>query len=120
MSSHLLVHVVLEWGHNLSPSWVVLWQLRNAEDLAQLDDVSDLNLLEFEVGVEDSVVELTEEAHRVSSRHVLLRHAVDVHVLVDLRAVVLPLRIRDLLEVVVVLRPVELVLELLVVLAVVE
>ena len=38
----------------------------DGEDLAQLDDVGDFELFQLEVRVEDTVVELAEEAEGVS------------------------------------------------------
>ena len=62
----LLVHAidnVLEGWNDLFPSWVVLWEGVDGEDFCQLDDVHDLEFLKLEIGVESTVVELTEESH---------------------------------------------------------
>lgn len=98
-SNFLVLDVVLEWWHILLPDRVVLWEGTNSEDLTQLHDVCDLELLKLEVGVEYTVVELTEEAHRVSSGQVLLLAVIDGDVFHDLWAVLAGLWLGDLAEV---------------------
>ena len=61
-----LVHIELEWWDTLSPSWMILWESINTENLSELSDVHDLKLLKLKVSIEHSVVELTHESHRVS------------------------------------------------------
>jgi len=66
---------------------VVSWESINGEDLGDLCDVGDLQFLQFEVGIEASVVELTHHTERISSRQVLLLHVIDGNFLVNVWAV---------------------------------
>jgi len=54
---------VLERWDNLFPSWMILWECVDREDLSELNDVHDLEFLELKVAIECSVVELTHEGH---------------------------------------------------------
>jgi len=59
----LIVDNVLERWYNLFPCWVVLWESIDGEDLGQLDNVHNFELLELEIGIKSSVVELSQESH---------------------------------------------------------
>ena len=79
-----LIHVELEWWDSLSPSWMVLWESIDAENLSELSDIHDLELLKLKICVEDTVVELAHESHRVSPGEVSLLTVVDSQLHVDL------------------------------------
>ena len=81
---------------------MVLWEGIDGVDLSELSDVHDLKLLEFQIGVESSVVELTEVSHGVSSRKVFLLAVIDGQVLVNFWFLVSFNWVWDLLEVLVV------------------
>lgn len=68
-----LVNAVLEWNGGLVPGWEVPWcSFIHRVELSEVLKVEDLDFLELEEGVENSVVELTEEGEGVSARQVLL------------------------------------------------
>lgn len=66
-SISFLVNSVPEWDNRLVPSWMVPGDDLHGVDLCKLNNIEDLQLLQFEEGVEDTVVELTEESERVSA-----------------------------------------------------
>lgn len=76
-SVSLLIDAVLEWNDGLTPGWVVPWDNSHRVDLCELHYVQDLELLEFEEGIEDAIVELAEESKGVSVGQVLLLGVVD-------------------------------------------
>jgi hypothetical protein len=116
----LFVHVVLERWDNLLPDRVVLWESFNSEDLTKLNNVGNFELLQFEVRIEYTVVELTKEAKRVSQRQVLLLAVINSDILVDLWSIVTLLWLWDSLEVLVVLGVLKSILELFEVSAVIQ
>lgn len=93
-----MVDIVLEWWHVLSPGWMILGEGINGEDLSQLGDVLNLQLLQLQVSVEDTVVELAEEGKGVSLGQVLLLAVIDGHVLVNLRGLISSHWVWDSLE----------------------
>jgi hypothetical protein len=115
-----VIDSVLEWRDNFLPDWVVLGERIDGKDLSELNDVSDLELLKLKIGIKDSVVELSEETKRISSRQILLLAVIDGHSLHDLWSVVTELWLGNSLEVVKVLSSGESILELFEVLALLE
>jgi hypothetical protein len=101
-SSLFLINCVLEWANVLFPGWVVLWESIDGVDLSKLSDVQDLELLEFQIGVESSVVELSKVSHRVSSGKVFLLAVINRQVLIDFRFLISFDWVWDLLEMLVV------------------
>ena len=66
-SFSFVVDGVPEGNDGLGPGWVVPGDDLHGVDLGKLHYVEDLELLELEESVEDSVVELPEESQRVSA-----------------------------------------------------
>ena len=81
---------------------MVLGEGVDGEDLAQLDNVGDFELFELEIRVEDTVVELAEEAERVSFREILFLAVINSKLIENLGSVVSSLGLWDSVEVVLV------------------
>jgi hypothetical protein len=96
------VQVDLEWCNSLLPGWMVLWESVDREDFGKLGDVHDLELLQLKVSVENTVVELAHECHRVSAGEVTLLAVVDRQFQVDFWLSFCSHGVGDLLEVLVV------------------
>ena len=115
-----LIDVELEWWDSLLPSWVVLWESINAENLCKLCDVHDLEFLKLKIGVECSIMELTHESHRVSPGQVSLLAVINSQLHIDFWLSLGSHWIWDSLEVLVVISSLESINELLVLSGVVK
>jgi len=58
----LLIDVVLEWDDGFRPGWVVPRDDFHGVDFGKLYDVQNLEFLQLEESIEDTVVELSEES----------------------------------------------------------
>jgi len=77
---------------------VISWESVDREDLGNLDNVLDLELLKFEVGIEYTIMELSELGARISSRQVFLLAVINSDVLLHLRGVIGSYGVWNLLE----------------------
>ena len=67
---------------------MISWESIDREDLGNLNNVLNLEFLKFEVGIEYTIMELSELGARISSRQVFLLAVVDSDVLLHLRGVI--------------------------------